>query len=308
LSGTAFYFVPPSGKAAVGTPRPSAAEAARARETLLWQGALNANTSGAYQEYLRAYPRGNYAEIARQNLSRIAQAARPALPSPGPQQSLAPPFMPRPSIGELDAIDYPELIKRPIRLAALATAPPSVAGDITRGRFEFIPSGRLRRELKGQFQAAMNKASPEMEAALRSKIEFGDIFGDIDRSLDQSSLSPSNFSDAIARMITIVMQMQTGAITQSRADLENTRAVSQQIALILARDPNFNALGSDRTQALADSTWLNIWMITDRLASIDPGNAKSRLALAKGLMANLKSSFGIDLAKLRVTSRGLVPR
>jgi uncharacterized caspase-like protein len=190
LSGTAFYFVPPSGKAAVGTPRPSAAEAARARETLLWQGALNANTSGAYQEYLRAYPRGSYAEIARQNLSRIAQAAVPARPMTSPFPSQQPGFvLPKPElptgIGKRPGdYDIGNVMSRPIRLGALATAPPASDGDTTRGQFYYIPQGRIRIDLKQAFLDKLRESGPAMAADLVPKFEARDPFAEIDDTLE----------------------------------------------------------------------------------------------------------------------------
>ncbi|MEY2927624.1 MAG: hypothetical protein RL367_2101, partial [Pseudomonadota bacterium] len=83
LSGKAFYFKPPTGTAAV--PQGVAAAplvSAETGEMLFWQGAMSANSEKAYRDYLIRYPKGQFAGIAQENLTRIAQPAAPRLATP----------------------------------------------------------------------------------------------------------------------------------------------------------------------------------------------------------------------------------
>ncbi|HYD96171.1 MAG TPA: protein kinase [Noviherbaspirillum sp.] len=73
----------PGNAARPGTPAPpatAAAATARSREDALWRQAGNSDKAGGYEKYLREFPRGRYAEIARLRLESIRQPKPPASP------------------------------------------------------------------------------------------------------------------------------------------------------------------------------------------------------------------------------------
>lgn len=65
LSGQEFYFVP--GKAITEEIRKDPVQV----EALMWQGALSAQTKGAFSSYLTRFPSGIFADQARENLKRF---------------------------------------------------------------------------------------------------------------------------------------------------------------------------------------------------------------------------------------------
>ncbi len=83
LSGQAFYFRPPvmtttivtSSPAPVSAPVPSVSS--ETTEMLFWQGAVNANSEGAYRSYLSRYPQGMFAGLADENVKRLIGAKTP---------------------------------------------------------------------------------------------------------------------------------------------------------------------------------------------------------------------------------------
>ncbi len=89
LSGTAFYFRPPSGTQATESASPTAAAvqpaALEQKELLYWQGAVTANTEAAYKDYLNVFPNGKFAGLARENLTRFSTPrAMPTAPVTAP--------------------------------------------------------------------------------------------------------------------------------------------------------------------------------------------------------------------------------
>jgi uncharacterized caspase-like protein len=77
ITGTPVYLLaPPTASAqppsAVGSALPSVD--ASTLDALAWQGAVRANTVESYQEYVRQFPQGRFAALARQN---VAAAQRP---------------------------------------------------------------------------------------------------------------------------------------------------------------------------------------------------------------------------------------
>jgi Caspase domain len=81
LSGTEFFFVAPNGKPPVPTVQTSPAVTAPSNEALHWQGALSADTESAYRNYLRRFPKGEFAELAAENIKRLNTKVAVAQPS-----------------------------------------------------------------------------------------------------------------------------------------------------------------------------------------------------------------------------------
>jgi Caspase domain len=98
LSGTAFYFKPPIVQVATGSAPPPAqmSISSEATEILFWQGAVSANTERAYRDYAARYPEGQFAGLARENLSRFIERPAPSVPA---SVSAARPMRASPSFG-----------------------------------------------------------------------------------------------------------------------------------------------------------------------------------------------------------------
>lgn len=99
ITGTPIYIVPAVAPAA---PPPGADNAAT--DALAWQGAVSADSAGAFQAYLRGFPNGLFAKFAREKLAQMAgpavvapvaaPVAAPAAPAPEPVRiaAAAPPI------------------------------------------------------------------------------------------------------------------------------------------------------------------------------------------------------------------------
>ncbi|MEP7314981.1 MAG: caspase family protein, partial [Pseudomonadota bacterium] len=88
LSGNEFYFVAAKNKSgAQPAAAPPVAAAQTSNELEYWRGAVTADTEPAYRAYLKRYPRGEYSELANENIKRLT-----AKPASGTQQvaSVAP--------------------------------------------------------------------------------------------------------------------------------------------------------------------------------------------------------------------------
>ncbi len=90
ITGTPVYLVPRSTPAAVATsapaprPQPAVTVDNATLDALAWQGAASANTSAAYREYQRQFPKGRFATLAAQNIAKLD-----APPPPAPKQQVA---------------------------------------------------------------------------------------------------------------------------------------------------------------------------------------------------------------------------
>jgi len=82
-----FYFLPPTEGAA--PPAPAAAAAAPSasgpdREALLWESVKDSQDPADFREYLKKYPKGDFAGIARNRIAALEKKAADAKPSPAP--------------------------------------------------------------------------------------------------------------------------------------------------------------------------------------------------------------------------------
>ena len=103
ITGTEIYLVPAARPVAAPAPAPAAADSA-ATDALAWQGAVSADSAAAYQTYLRAFPNGLFAKLARDKVAAMSAAAAPvpvaapvATPAPAPAP-LARAAMPEPAV------------------------------------------------------------------------------------------------------------------------------------------------------------------------------------------------------------------
>ena len=95
---------------------PSATTPALGPEARAWEAALQNHSLGAYQAYLRAYPRGRYASQARSAMVALRQAAaEPAVPVVVP-----PPQQPQPSQSRLSTEEREALRTAALRELSLA--------------------------------------------------------------------------------------------------------------------------------------------------------------------------------------------
>jgi len=79
----------PEAPAAAATAAPAAAPTGATREEAQWLLASSLNNAAAYEAYLRDYPEGRFAPIARASLERIRAVAEEAPPAPAPAVTAA---------------------------------------------------------------------------------------------------------------------------------------------------------------------------------------------------------------------------
>ena len=88
ITGTPVYLLAP---ATASTRPPTGAAAppidAATLDALAWQGAVRANTSQAFQEYVRQFPQGRFAALAQQNIAALERPKDPAADATAAQNS-----------------------------------------------------------------------------------------------------------------------------------------------------------------------------------------------------------------------------
>jgi Caspase domain len=293
LSGNAFYFVGPTtvniaqAPPPVQTQQPVPIVSAQVSEALFWQGAITANSEGSFREYLRRYPQGEFAELARQNIAGLAR------PKPAPVAATAPP--PPASGGSAVGFAMPSLG------ASLGTLP---GGSLDpSSRFAFVPSQAIRQRAKETFFTQIRASNPAMGDLLAASFSLQDVFATLDKGLAPTGLGTTNLADSLTMFIETLRGVATSSNDESLPSRAQATAMRRQMALILQASPDTNALTPAKRQEYSDALILNATFMSmaDNAAKSDPA---ARRTFADGVADMAKSQFGIDLRALKLTQQG----
>jgi Caspase domain len=279
LSGTAFYFVP--GVKGASTPAPAFSK--QATEALFWQGALNANNVAGYREYLRRFPRGEFAELARQNVAGFAKAT-PVITTPSPPQSAAATGFAMPSLG-----------------ASLSALPTGTSDPSS--RFAFSPSPTIRARAKEQFFSQLRTTNPAMGDLMAATFSLQDVFATLDKGLTPTGLGTSNLADSFAIFVETLRGIANSENDDSLPPRAQALAMRRQMALVLQASTDTNALTPAKRQEYSDALILNATFMSmaDNAAKTDPA---ARRTFANSIADMAKTQFGIDLRAMKVTPQG----
>jgi formylglycine-generating enzyme required for sulfatase activity len=119
-----FAFTPGDAAAPASAPPPAAGaraapQAAIDKETLFWETIKDSKDAADFEQYLKQYPKGSFAGLARNRIDKLKQAQIPATSSPREAAVAAPPAPPRaarpPAAGQTfrDCADCPEMVSIP---------------------------------------------------------------------------------------------------------------------------------------------------------------------------------------------------
>jgi len=90
ITGTPFMLMPGAGATVGSAPATALANDPRAVEMMFWQSAAESNDAGQLNAYLRRYPNGNFAELAKARIVALNREAREDMTARSPTVSSAP--------------------------------------------------------------------------------------------------------------------------------------------------------------------------------------------------------------------------
>lgn len=301
LSGNAFYFVPPSNVAVAVQSQPVQSApiiSAQTSEALYWQGTLSANSEGGFRDYLKRYPKGEYAAVARANLERFAQ----------PKPQLAPQPAPRPATAPVDASGGSQVGGISFGGLAAAFSKASAASNAVSGgnavrQFGFTPNHVVRRQTREQFVSSVASDNAPMKSLLDSVMPANNPFSAIEGEFSSKyGMSVNNLADSFSILI------ETMRSISKQEDDEGSRAQAQglrnQIAGFLASDPSVTSLTPQLKQSTSDSALMLAVFLQAGYEVAKAGGAAQKTEYANGIASMAQQSFGFDVRRLRLTNNG----
>jgi uncharacterized caspase-like protein len=287
LSGTAFYFVPGAAgpQLAASAVQASPTVSSATTEALFWQGAMGANSAAAFRDYLKRYPKGLYANLARENIARLA----------------APVAAPPPPISASSGV-FGAGLALPNFASAFSgnpTAPPG-NGDIMT-RYAFRPSASVRKQATEKFLNQLGSTNKQMAELFRAVFGLQDVFGAMDKAVSKYDLSTSNLADTLTIFFNTLHDSATGKITDpTRAQAQGVR---RQMALSLSTSPEIAGWSDAQKQEYSDMMMLNAMVMSAGMEAIknDPAQLKT---YSDAMAENAKSTMGLDLRQLRLSDDG----
>lgn len=120
ITGTPVYLV--EKKAAPAAPALPSAPDRASLDAMMWQGASAADTKAGYEAYLKEFPKGVFAGLAKANLEKLKKPPQAAKPAPAPQLAVSEPKKDKPA-----PAPAPVPQAAPAASPALAASTPSVS-------------------------------------------------------------------------------------------------------------------------------------------------------------------------------------
>lgn len=295
LSGNAFYFVPAKGGKALagGSGAGTTVATGVSRETtesLFWQGALTANTEPAFRAYIKRYPSGTFAELAEQNLARIA--AKPVAPPKPPPAAGSGPLA--------GAAALPNL-------AAAFTAPTGMvspsAGAGAVQRFAFRPDPTRRRANIAKFIGELRQTNALLADIIEAEMASKDFFAIVNAEVAKYGMTTDNLADATTVFID-TMRAATLPVDEPDATRQQAQKVREQMALVLLATPETADLGEAGRQDRADAMILTAIFIGVTREAAKLQGPQGLKKYADDFSALSKAQLGIDLRAIRITNEG----
>jgi Caspase domain len=299
LSGTAFYFIPP-GVAAKPVAVPSVAAkptnpplSGGIDDSLYWQGALRANTAVGYRDYLRQFPQGQYASLARENLTRFKNAG------PAPGQMLGPvegnfPF-------QFDNGQFPNLY----RAFRYDGKPALLAGDFapTIRRYEFTPNQAQRaRLIKSVHDDAAD--TPAFAEHLREIFPTSDPHKIIRPFLTRHGLSVNNMVDA--SLVFLEAYRRASLPNYVEPSVTQIAAARRQLTAAIQADPSFREKTQASFQQETDSLLFGAIFLIGLEPELQKRGAEAVAKSRASKVAGSLRSFGMQVEQLKLTDAGYV--
>ncbi len=295
LSGKAFYFVP---QTAGTTPLVATNQnlqppviSAQTSEALFWQGTMSANTEIGYRDYLKRYPKGEYASVAKENLQRFMKPA------------LVPKATPT-------AVNGPSAVVGGLSLGSLVqafskanAAQNASVGSASARDFAFTPSAQLRRNTRATFVAQLGEADPITKALLDTVMPPNAPFSLVESQFaSQYGMSVNNLADSMAVLLETfrsVSKMEEEDATKTQA-----AALRNQIAGFLSNDASIKSLSPQQKQSASDSALMLAIFVQAGYELAKQTNTSQKSQYAQTVAAQAKQMLGFDVRTLRLTNNG----
>jgi Caspase domain len=294
LSGNAFYFIAPTKAGAVPVVATAAPAPTVSEEALFWQGALSAGSEVGFRDYLTRYPKGRYAGLARENISRLKTPAV-AAPAAGAQTA-----------GRGNRYDngvFPNMS----RAFTSAGGPVMPAGDPDAAirAFDFVPDQTLRTRIRDKtLNGVFGKPGSDMRKLTERSFPMADPFSKLSRLFATYGLSENNAVDGA--LLTFENMRRNMTANWKAPTVQQMTMARRQIAGAMARDPVFRTLTQAELQSFSDE-----WMF---LAAINIHNEEQfaktggfdRETFRENIEAAYERMVGFSIAALRLTDQGYV--
>ncbi len=322
LSGNAFYFVPTAtGTVATQTVAATPVQTAQtsqsvttisaaASEALYWQGTLSANSERGYRDYLKRYPKGEFASVATENLQRYIkpEPSAPAVQSSRAEPRVSPRFsapsaspQSSSSTGSGNLMNNMGLSGFATRMASHAAGTNGYDPTATR-RFQFTPSAAVRSSVRREFLASVRSSDEENATTLALIMPESNPFGLLENAFVSNGLSTSNMADTMATFVDAIRDIANGV--DNSGNKQQYIVLRNQFASFMAQDQSIATLSQAEMQKRSDVAVMITTYLALAYQKLKGGSPEDGRKFSQTIIEMANSSMGIDLRSIRLTNNG----
>ncbi len=181
----------------------------------------------------------------------------------------------------------------------------------------YKPLAARERQVDAQLNAAWKAASPpEMHAALDERFGQGGYRPVLNEVLGALGGSTRDFGDRLGATLVVAWVTHShdrkpspdGTPTPLRftsAQVRGGRAFLKQVRNALALEPRIRRLSDARKQRVADTVGLSVMHVDSAVREFSDADQRMTAArMQDGLNAAMRKAFGVDLRRIKLTSKG----
>ncbi len=295
LSGNAFYFVAPAAggvQVAATAPQPALSPAS---DALYWQGTVSANTERAYKDYLKRFPKGEYVDVARENLQRFMAAARPSV-----MAETAAPAATNGGASSIGGLSFGSLASA---FAKNSAAQNATSGKALAERFAFVPSTKQRQQTRANFVSQLGSGNQATLSVLNLIMPPATPFSLVGPEFSKKyGMNVDNLADTFAILLDTmrsVSVMDDGDATRQQAS-----AVRNQLAAALSADASIMAMAPAQRQQVSDTALMLAIFIQTGYEAAKLNGAASKQEFSNTISAMAQATFGMNIKTLKLTDNG----
>lgn len=170
------------------------------------------------------------------------------------------------------------------------------------GSTRFQPSQAARQRNLAQFVAKIRQTSPTEAASLQQSFAKGDPIAAIAPGLRRYNLRTDDVADAATAYLVSAWYGVRGRNDDPSVAIVN--GVRQQMRTVMLSTPGFVSASNATKQEMAEAMLIQT-MVTDALITSAKGKPEQMAKVKAAINQGARNSFKLDLAKMKLSSRGL---
>jgi hypothetical protein len=165
----------------------------------------------------------------------------------------------------------------------------------------YRPSMAARKRNMAQLVERLRRADPAGAADLQRTFASRDLISEIGRVMRPVGLNPDNVADAIA---TYLVTAYYGVRGSTEGEPAEFKAVSEQVGRALSADPAFTGADDAFKQEIAEAMLVQA-VLANQAVQAAQKQPSAMPAIKAAIGQGTRSSFGMDLTKVRLGPHGL---